>query len=252
MEAKNAAKSSRAGSQAAAKDTSTGPSEEDIERMQQEKAAAALGSLATQAGPMPGATTAAVTVNLDGDDEAKEDLLKLAVEAGGDGNASGEGDFSAQAAPKYALNTQTKFELEGFEKAKADQRARLVSGTTQVAGGWEFKGQSFISKPAELLFKDFEVGQQYTKVFTMTNVSYTFNSFKILDLADEYVDFFKITFEKPGRMSAGVSCPMTISFKPELNEDIFTSINFYTETGPVSVPVRCLIKDAPQNNQSRH
>ena len=153
MEAKNAAKSSRAGSQAAAKDTSTGPSEEDIERMQQEKAAAALGSLATQAGPMPGATTAAVTVNLDGDDEAKEDLLKLAVEAGGDGNASGEGDFSAQAAPKYALNTQTKFELEGFEKAKADQRARLVSGTTQVAGGWEFKGQSFISKPAELLLR---------------------------------------------------------------------------------------------------
>ena len=81
------------------------------------------------------------------------------------------------------------------------------------------------------------MGQQYTKVFTMTNVSYTFNSFKILDLADEYVDFFKITFEKPGRMSAGVSCPMTISFKPELNEDIFTSINFIPRL--VLCPCQC-------------
>ena len=72
--------------------------------------------------------------------------------------------------------------------------SQLVSGMA----GWQAGGssrQAFISKPAELLFKDFEVGQTYTKIFTMTNVSYTFNSFKILDLEDEYVDFFNITFE---------------------------------------------------------
>lgn len=211
----------------------------DKEEAIKNKAAAELDMLATQGGALPGVGAAAVTVNLDGDSEAKAEIEKIASEEGG--GAAIE-DLDMASVHKYTLGTQTKFELDGFEKAKQDQKDRLVSGTKQVAGGWEFRGQAFISKPAELLFKDFEVGQTYTKIFTMTNVSYTFNSFKILDLEDEYVDFFNITFEKPGRMSAGVSCSMEIRFKPELNEDIFTSVNFYTETGPVAVPLRCLIK----------
>ena len=43
--------------------------------------------------------------------------------------------------------------------------------------------------------------------FTLTNVSYTFNHFKLLDLDDEIKDFFEITYEKPGRMSAELHVP---------------------------------------------
>ena len=73
----------------------------------------------------------------------------------------------------------------------------------QIAGGKEFKGQSFVSKPSEIKYIDFEVGQVYRKVITLTNASYTFNSFKIQDLDDEIVDFFVVKFDKPGRVSAG-------------------------------------------------
>jgi hypothetical protein len=76
-------------------------------------------------------------------------------------------------------------------------------GVEQIAGGRVFKGEAFISKPDILLFKDFEVGRSYKKNFILTNVSYTFNSFKLLALDDAVIDFFVITYEKPGRMSAG-------------------------------------------------
>ena len=43
-------------------------------------------------------------------------------------------------------------------------------------------------------------------------------------------------------MSAGVSCPLHITFTPQMRADIFTSIRFLTETGPFEVPLKCLIK----------
>eukprot|EP01033_Poteriospumella_lacustris_P001415 gene1415-1025_t len=105
-----------------------------------------------------------------------------------------------------------------------------------------FQGDAFASTPSIILFKDFEVGRTYRKVFTLTNVSYTFNSFKMLDLKDDIIDFFTITFEKPGRMSAGMSCSVEIVFKPQLNKDILDEIKLLTETGPVSIPLHCLIR----------
>jgi hypothetical protein len=101
---------------------------------------------------------------------------------------------------------------------------------------------AFVSKPAEILFKDFVPGEVYKKRFTITNVSYTFNSFKMLNLSDDVIDFFVITFEKPGRMSAGVSCPIDIVFTPKVNQDIKTTIKLLTGTGPVEIPLICLIK----------
>jgi len=43
-------------------------------------------------------------------------------------------------------------------------------------------------------------------------------------------------------MSAGVSCALHVTFTPQVRQDIFANIKFLTETGPVDVPLRCLIK----------
>eukprot|EP00605_Chrysophyceae_sp_TOSAG23-4_P001913 GSChrysophyteH1.ASY1.ANO1.2111.1 assembled CDS len=171
--------------------------------------------------------------------ELMTELKELGPQSAGGAVA---GESIAVLSPKYKPAKQTRFELNSLEAAKEAQQARLQQGTTQIAGGREFKGQGFVPKPAALEFIDFVVGEEYTKVFTLTNASYTFNSFKILSLDDAILDFFEITFEKPGRMSAGVSCPLTIKFKPEINEDIRSAVRFQTQTGPVAVPLICLIK----------
>jgi hypothetical protein len=209
-------------------------------RKQQEAAVlATLTSLAPETGKMPGTTLAATTVNLEDDEEEKGLLLKIAELDAGGAVAS---QSLVSLSPKYTIAKQSTFEVKSLERAKEAQRQRLEEGTVQIAGGKEFKGQSFVPSPAELKFVDFVVGQVYTLVFTLTNASYTFNSFKILPLEDGIVDFFDVTFEKPGRMSAGVSCPLTIQFKPEENRDIRSFLRFNTQTGPVAVPIVCLIK----------
>lgn len=44
--------------------------------------------------------------------------------------------------------------------------------------GREFKGEAFKPTPALVLFKDFEVGQSYSQVITLTNISLARNTFK--------------------------------------------------------------------------
>lgn len=204
-----------------------------------ERKAAELNSLANETGKMPGAKGAAATINLPNKDQI--DLMKIVEE---EGLVSHEStiNYDETDLAKYPVVQLSKFEKDSFVRAKERQRERLEKGQIQIAGGREFKGQSFIPKPAEVMFKDFEVGKTYKRIFTLTNASYTFNSFKIIDLENEYIDFFLITFEKPGRMSAGVSCPLEVEFTPQVNKDIFTTLKFFTETGPIEVPLICLIK----------
>jgi hypothetical protein len=163
------------------------------------------------------------------------------------------------------------------------QKANVVK--KQVVWGREFQGQAFLSKPKVLLFKDFVVGKVYTKKLTLTNVSYTFSTFKVraanfapyadralrvhmrlapppppsdttqcspqrplhhvtqvLSVEDEYKDFFDISYNFPGAMSAGMSCTLTVKFDPRLNQDIDTTIPCLGETGPFAIPLKARIK----------
>lgn len=79
---------------------------------------------------------------------------------------------------------------------------------------------------------------------TLTNVSYTFNTFRVLDLPDDIKDFFVIKYTRPGRMSAGVTCVITITFKPKLPDDIETTLPMMSHTGPFSIPLLCYSKKA--------
>jgi len=197
--------------------------------------------LANQRGQMPGSDVITAHVNLPHGEADLVKILKVAEEATGDSVGSQSGAYDSEES-RYKTVALTKFEKDCFESAKQAQTSRLTQGTEQVAGGRTFKGEGFVSKPHILEFKDFEVGQVYKKRFILTNASYTFNSFRLLNLTDDVIDFFEISFEKPGRVSAGVSCPLDIVFAPKTNKDIFTQLKFLTETGPVEVPIHCLIK----------
>jgi len=199
-----------------------------------------LENLGNNNGIIPGIDKAITSINFNNEVE-KSLLLQITNEEEGK-VADDAKRIESVPSPKYKPVTLTKFERDSFDRAIDRQRDRIELGVSQVAGGRMFKGDSFASSPAVLLFKDFEVGKAYKKHFTLTNVSYSFNSFKLLDLEDEFIDFFLIKYDKPGRMSAGMSCSLDITFKPQLNKDIHTYVQLLTETGPVNIPLECLIK----------
>lgn len=135
---------------------------------------------------------------------------------------------------------RSKFEEDALKKAQLRQKTRLLEGTPQVAGGRTFHGQAFVAKPDIILFKDFQVGKVYKKKILLTNVSLTFNSFKILDLSERITDFFDIKYERQGRMSAGMSVTIEITFIPKVDEDIISELSFLCSTSPFSIPIKCL------------
>lgn len=219
--------------------------EAEAERDRKIEEAERLSRLVNPWAPIEGIDPSTVAMNFGDNIEEHQQMLRDTEIAYGD--AIDEDKLKKQAEEaegkvKYKIPEQSRFEKTAFERAKGRQKARVAEGVSQVAGGRTFQGQAFVPQPAEILFSDFEVGKAYKKKFTLTNTSYTFNSFKMLALPDEFVDLFVITFEKPGRMSAGVSCSIEVAFTPEFNKDIHTSIGFFAETGPVSVPLICLIR----------
>ncbi|KAK3273031.1 hypothetical protein CYMTET_18711, partial [Cymbomonas tetramitiformis] len=132
--------------------------------------------------------------------------------------------------------------LEERYQTEALERQKVGMVQSQVVMRKEFKGDAFLAKPKVVLFKDFEVGQVYKKKVVLTNVSYTFNYFKVLDLDDSVKDFFTIEYIFPGRMSAGTTCSLTITFEPKVNEDIETVVPLLAQTGPIMLPLRCRVK----------
>lgn len=47
-----------------------------------------------------------------------------------------------------------------------------------------------------------------------------------------------------GRLSAGLSTTITITFTPQLNQDITGVLPLLAETGPIDIPLICTCKKA--------
>lgn len=141
---------------------------------------------------------------------------------------------------KFATHMPSKMEQEMMERALMKQRAGIVQ--KQVAAGREFKGCAFYSKPEVIVFKDFDVGKSYKKKILLTNISYTQNFCKYVGMSHILKDFIEVFFDPPGVMSAGLTCDFVVTFKPMLNEDLVGHIDFLAQTGPFSVPIRCVTK----------
>jgi hypothetical protein len=50
----------------------------------------------------------------------------------------------------------------------------------QMVGTRVFRGQAFVAKPSVIEFKDFTLNQPHRRKILLTNVSLTFNRFKVL------------------------------------------------------------------------
>ena len=84
----------------------------------------------------------------------------------------------------------------------------------------------------------------HTQTILITNVSFSFNSFKLIPLEDKIKDFFNIVYVPTGRMSAGLSTTIIITFSPQLNQDINSVFPILAETGLIEIPLVCTCKKA--------
>mmetsp|Transcript_81700 Transcript_81700/g.210345 ORF Transcript_81700/g.210345 Transcript_81700/m.210345 type:complete len:1701 (+) Transcript_81700:95-5197(+) len=134
----------------------------------------------------------------------------------------------------------TKLEEQYLAAAKERQKQNITS--VQRCWGKEFTGDAFLAKPSIIAFNDFEVGKKYRQVIEVTNVSLTFNQFKLLPLDDSVRDFFEIEFAPPGRMSAGVTRYITLWFCPKMSQDMVSTFPILAKTGRIDFPLTCTTK----------
>jgi hypothetical protein len=160
---------------------------------------------------------------------------------------SGEnGENLAPVAPEkpplqHKTNQYIKLAQErALDKALQLKNQGLQRGQSKVVCGKAYTSVSpFISDPPALNFTDFLPRNTYSATLLLTNTSFTFNSLKVLPIPPEFYDFFEISYECPGRMSAGTSFPIKVTFKPQQNHDFSTVLPFLSESGPFSVPISC-------------
>ncbi|CAL1527246.1 unnamed protein product [Lymnaea stagnalis] len=147
--------------------------------------------------------------------------------------------------PKSGTRGMSTMEQQILKRTLEKTKKGIV--ITQVAAGKEFSGSPFYSKPDVIHFKDFDVGKTYKKLVKLTNVSYTLNYIKYLDITDQLKDFIKIQFDPPGQMSAGLTCDVVVTFKPMINKDLSGEVKFLTQTGPFNIPLLCSTKKCDVN-----
>lgn len=151
-----------------------------------------------------------------------------------------DGPVAADAERRRAGREPSTLEKRYMTAARARQRDNVVS--TQVVCGTTWEGPAFVARPAVLQFRDFVVGQTYVLPFTLTNVSNGFNMFRPQPFADEVASFFELSHEPPGRMVAGRTTSLKLIFTPKVDADIAAELSLLTQTGMMSLPIRCAPK----------
>ncbi|OXB60966.1 hypothetical protein ASZ78_001231 [Callipepla squamata] len=129
---------------------------------------------------------------------------------------------------------------ETVEEKKEEFQPRIFHKET--VSGHEHKGRTFYSKPSCIHFKDFDVGKIYKKKIVLINASHSLNYCKPVGISEWLKDFISIQFDPPGKMSAGMSCEVGVTFKPASNKNLEGEVMFMAQTGSFSVPLKCTAK----------
>lgn len=129
--------------------------------------------------------------------------------------------------------------LEQQYMAQARERQKTVMVKPQTVCGVTFKGRAFAPSPEAIEFVDFAPGERYSARLRLTNTSRSFNTFKVLPFPPELADVLSVTYEHPGRLSAGTGCALTVHFNPVKAVDVEAELRLLCETGPEAVPIRC-------------
>ena len=141
------------------------------------------------------------------------------------------------------------FSQKMHAKAREKQRQNIARTNpddplafAQKVCGRTFSGVAFVPEPPEILFADFTPDVPQRKTITLTNVSLSFNQFKVLALPPEMRDRFKVEYTKPLPMAAGKTCKVHVTFTPRSHESFDTSLPLLAPTGPFSIPLRVRAK----------
>ncbi len=97
----------------------------------------------------------------------------------------------------------------------------------------------FVSKPSRVVFKDYDAGKVYRQTITLTNVSYTVNSFQLLPSPSEEISY---EYTPSGGLSPGLSIDLVVIFQPKLMRELDTDIRLLAQTGPFTIPLLCTRK----------
>ena len=131
-------------------------------------------------------------------------------------------------------------EIEKIKSTIEEMKKNKVQ--PQVSVGRVYNKPGFVSKPPKIIYKDFEIGVKMSQTITITNCSYSFNSFQLQNLDDDIIDFFEIDYQSCGRIPAGISTKMTLHFTPVVNKDYHSSLKLLSETGMCVIPIECYCK----------
>ncbi|NXX42081.1 CFA74 protein, partial [Tricholaema leucomelas] len=172
-----------------------------------------------------------------GEDEERDDTLL-------------EPEFPGLWDHKCDLQKKSKAELDPkqlatrmVKKAISEENMEdFQTGARQMMAGRECRKRAFYSKPSCIHFKDFDIGQTYKKKIALINASYEANSCRVVGVNERLKDFIRIHFDPPGKVYAGMSCEVVVTFKPMTNETLEGEVMFMAQTGPFSVPLKCTAK----------
>uniref|UniRef100_A0A8C0EAQ3 Cilia and flagella associated protein 74 n=1 Tax=Bubo bubo TaxID=30461 RepID=A0A8C0EAQ3_BUBBB len=139
---------------------------------------------------------------------------------------------------KEAMDPKVK--KDSFEKKMEGYQTGIFH--KQIVSGHERKGCTFYSKPSCIHFKDFDVGHIYKKKIALINASYSVNFCRLVGISEWLKDFISVQFDPPGKMPAGMSCEILVTFKPMINENLEGEVMFMAQTGAFSVPLKCTAK----------
>uniref|UniRef100_A0A8C8EAL6 Cilia and flagella associated protein 74 n=1 Tax=Otus sunia TaxID=257818 RepID=A0A8C8EAL6_9STRI len=139
---------------------------------------------------------------------------------------------------KEAMDPKVK--KDSFEKKMEGYQTGIFH--KQIVPGHERKGCTFYSKPSCIHFKDFDVGHIYKKKIALINASYSINFCRLVGISEWLKDFISVQFDPPGKMPAGMSCEILVTFKPMINENLEGEVMFMAQTGSFSVPLKCTTK----------
>ena len=99
-------------------------------------------------------------------------------------------DFLEDAENEQNEGKRKIIELNDNQKKKIKEAVKKMEENMvqpQIVVGRTFTGPGFASKPDKIIYKDFEVGVFMEITIELTNISYGFNSFKLLPLDDEVI-----------------------------------------------------------------
>ncbi|KAH8851167.1 Cilia- and flagella-associated protein [Schistosoma japonicum] len=140
----------------------------------------------------------------------------------------------------YFSERSSKADKEILQRVLQQTRENIVQ--PQIVTGRKFEGPSFTAKPAEIWFKNFEVGRTHKISVTLTNASYAISTCRYVGITSTLMDFVSVKFTPPGMLSPGMNCGLKIKFTPKMNKNLTGEIEFLSPTGPFFIPFKATVK----------